>query len=524
MKAVIFVAENLYGPRFWVPFFKKLKAATGVKVYCLAPTFAHVNDYQKHRDVIDGIIAIDGLLASYRSIEPEFDEEAKSLATHYEQTYSAHLFDVIQGDRHLGRGTYYLGHHHPKSRNSADATLGRSIRFIHQLAEYLDEQCAEYKIGTFISSGIGSEFTKIMCDIARKRGIDIRILFSARLGQFYTWYHDEFFQHPLLTKRFLEMQSRSVVAGKFVGELLINKANAAVRAKSFRYMQTGFAVKQTIRFIINDIRFILVSNIKYRDKPKFNRYLLRDRIRHLFKIPKQWKDLNNRAALAESFAAHRYVYYALQVEPETSTTVQAPEFNSQIGIIDLISKSLPADVLFVIKEHMPGVGRRPDDFYEWLSEIPNVRLAPPASDGPTLAKGAALVVALTGSVGLEAASEGVPIVAFGRHNAYNAMKHVYLVENLFSMRDLLKKLLDADRRDRQSVRKKNRKGGQLFNQVLRDVSFDIGNDQLYHGDPTTPVRSETIEGLMTLLISFSSHMKSRHKAHPKAKRRTPARI
>ena len=48
MKAVLCsLRKILYGPRFWVPFFSKLKQETGAKVYCLAPSYAHINDYRQ---------------------------------------------------------------------------------------------------------------------------------------------------------------------------------------------------------------------------------------------------------------------------------------------------------------------------------------------------------------------------------------------------------------------------------------------------------------------------------------------
>ncbi len=521
MKAVLFVAENLYGPRFWVPFFTQLKAETGAKVYCLAPSFAHVNDYRKY-DVVDNIFAIDDVLASYGNFAGDYDDEAVGLAREFEDKYSAHLFDVIQGDRHLGRGTYYLGHHHPQSRNSKQNSFGRSIRYIHHLAERLDDLCTKNDVGTFITSGVGSDFTKVMCIIARKHGIDIRTLFSARMGQYFTWYQDEYFSHPALVDCFEKMRAAGVVANESGQKPRNNKANVAVWNKSMRHNRLGFALKQAIVFTINEVRFFLVSNIKYRDKPKFNRYLLSDRIRHLFRIPKQWKDLNRRVTPLNEIENRNYAYYALQVEPETSTTVLAPEFNNQIAIIDLISKSLPADTMFVIKEHLPAIGRRPDDFYEWLSQIPNVRLAPPAGDGPTLARNAAVVIALTGSVGVEAAGDGVPVVSFGRHNAYNVIGHVHPVENLFSVRELLRTLLRGNAHNSESVRAQYRNEGQLFLRALREVSFDIGDDILYHGDPAIPVRVETVDGLLSLLIEFSSHLAKPRKARAEARAKASA--
>jgi hypothetical protein len=509
VKAVLFVAENLYGPRFWVPFFTKLKAETGVKVYCLAPSFAHVNDYSKH-DVVDGIFAIDDVLASYGDFEPDFDGEAVQLAQDFEQRYSANLIDVIQGDRHLGRGMYYLGHHHPRSRNSQVATLGRSIRYIDRLSERLDEFCSAHDIGTFITSGVGSDFTKVMCMIARARGIDIRILFSSRSGQYFTWYEDEYFGHSKFLSQFEKLrESGSKDPLPFVKAPSVNQGDIDVWNRALRLTRYGHALKRAVGLIIGEMRFILVRQIKYRDQPRFNRYLLIDRIKHLLKKPKQWRDLVQRVSSEDTFHNHRYVFYALQVEPETSTTVLAPEFNNQMAIIDLIVKSLPADVLFVIKEHMPAVGRRPDDFYEWLSEIPNVRLAHPKSDAPSLARNAALVVTLTGTIGIEAATAGVPVLTFGRHNLYNAISHVHPAEDVFSLRQTLRALLERHSKSSESDRAGRQREGQLFLRSLQDVSCDVGEDVMFHGDPTVPVSPRTIEGLCGLLIAADSRASSR---------------
>jgi len=513
VKAVLFVAENLYGPRFWVPFFTKLKAETGAKIFCLAPSFAHVNDYRKY-DVVDGIFAIDDTLASYGEFEPEFDDEAAELARDFEQRYSANLIDVVQGDRHLGRGMYYLGHHHPKSRNSGLATFGRSIRYIHHLSNRLDKFCVEHDIGTFITSGVGADFTKVMCMIARKRGIDIRILFSSRSGQFFTWYEDEYFGHSKLLERFAKLRKTGVK--ERLPEMQtpsVNQGDLDVWNRALRLTRYSHALKRSIGLIKNEVRFFLVRQIKYRGQPRFNRYLLSDNIRHLFRIPKQWRDLERRVDPNETYQDHRYVFYALQVEPETSTTVLAPEFNNQIAIIDLIVKSLPADVLLVIKEHMPAVGRRPDDFYEWLSEIPNVRLAHPKSDAPSLARNAALVVTLTGTIGIEAATAGVPVLTFGRHNLYNAISHVHLVEDVFSLRQTLRTLLERHSKSSESDRAGRQREGQLFLRALQDVSCDVGEDVMFHGDPSVPVSPRTIKGLCGLLIAADSRASSRPGKH-----------
>ena len=81
---------------------------------------------------------------------------------------------------------------------------------------------------------------------------------------------------------------------------------------------------------------------------------------------------------------------------------------------------MPAGVPLVVKEHPRSIGFRPFGYYEKLLEIPNVRLAEPLLPSIAIVREAALVAVISGTIGLEAAILGKPVLLFGRP-AYAAL-------------------------------------------------------------------------------------------------------
>jgi capsule polysaccharide export protein KpsC/LpsZ len=82
--------------------------------------------------------------------------------------------------------------------------------------------------------------------------------------------------------------------------------------------------------------------------------------------------------------------------------------------------SLPVGSILVVKEHPWMVGKRTQNAYRKLLDIPRVHLAPPDVTARDLAAGASLVAVITGSVALEAAMLGKPVITFG-DCPYNAL-------------------------------------------------------------------------------------------------------
>ncbi len=132
-----------------------------------------------------------------------------------------------------------------------------------------------------------------------------------------------------------------------------------------------------------------------------------------------WRARRARAHLQAGYVTNdqlrsmRYLFYPLHTEPEVSLLVYGRPYVNQIEVIRWLAMSLPADMMLVVKEHPWMVGKRTMGAYRKILNIPRVRFADPARDARGLIQGAAMVGVITGSVALEAAMLGKPVLTFG---------------------------------------------------------------------------------------------------------------
>lgn len=125
------------------------------------------------------------------------------------------------------------------------------------------------------------------------------------------------------------------------------------------------------------------------------------------------KFLSGRYVTEKDLPGFKYVFFPLHTEPEVSLLVYGRPYVNQIEIIRMLAMSLPVDMVLVVKEHPWMVGKRPLGVYRKMLNIPRVYIADPQLDARTLILGASLVSVVTGSVALEAAMLGKPVITFG---------------------------------------------------------------------------------------------------------------
>lgn len=115
----------------------------------------------------------------------------------------------------------------------------------------------------------------------------------------------------------------------------------------------------------------------------------------------------------EALAGTRFVFFPLHTEPEVSLLVYGRPYVNQIEIIRMLAMSLPVDFVLVVKEHPWMVGKRSISAYRKMLNIPRVRFADPRMEARSLIQSSQMVAVVTGSVALEAAMLGKPVVTFG---------------------------------------------------------------------------------------------------------------
>ncbi|MCI5225300.1 MAG: hypothetical protein D3918_01265 [Candidatus Electrothrix sp. AX2] len=111
-----------------------------------------------------------------------------------------------------------------------------------------------------------------------------------------------------------------------------------------------------------------------------------------------------------------YLFYPLHFEPEVSLQVFGKPFQNQIETVRNLALSVPVTMKVVVKEHPRSLGFRKLSYYKKLLAIPNVRLVDPFLPAKNIIEHADVVAVVSGSIGLEAAILGKPVLVLGTVN------------------------------------------------------------------------------------------------------------
>ena len=125
------------------------------------------------------------------------------------------------------------------------------------------------------------------------------------------------------------------------------------------------------------------------------------------------------------------IYFPLQIEPERSLLIQAPNYTDQIKVITNIVKSLPQEYELYVKEHPASVFRewRSVRDYKKIMKLPNVKLIHPSVRSEDLIKKSSLVITISSTTGLEAAFYNKPSIIFADLD-YSILPSVHKIKSI----------------------------------------------------------------------------------------------
>ena len=115
----------------------------------------------------------------------------------------------------------------------------------------------------------------------------------------------------------------------------------------------------------------------------------------------------------------KFVVLFLHFQPERTSVPEGLSYSAQWLAIKQISRALPKGVTLVVKEHQAMFRRQLDprtrdvNFYNSISDLDNVVLAPLCFDTFELVDSSRAVITLTGTVGFEALIRKKPVIALG---------------------------------------------------------------------------------------------------------------
>jgi len=374
-------------------------------------------------------------------------------ARQFEERYGRSFNSFAVDDRHFGRGYAPGGYHHPRSRQSETSSYVQFLNAYIEFFEYWENEFEQKELDIIIDGGLREEA------VARAHGAISRRPTSAKLENRWYWTTDRY--------GFSEIFAEQYGRQGDVDDIAIAAQMPFVQMAVNRQVQQHQRFTGMVKRGLNQIKHHAYYHYKKSEKAK--RYYLSSELMNIYR---EWRDFryvskHHKIRLAD-LEGRRFAYYPLHVEPELALQSRSPEYFYQLSAIISIARELPAGVVLAVKEHIPAIGRRPDRFYEQISELKNVVFMDAHENGLDIVCQADIVVAITGTAGQEAAVRGVPVISFGRHNMFNIMPHVFIVTDEGQIAGYIKAALDVDF-DRAAAQAEGRR----FVAAMRDISFDM---------------------------------------------------
>ena len=150
--------------------------------------------------------------------------------------------------------------------------------------------------------------------------------------------------------------------------------------------------------------------LRFTDPP--NSYSITSLFGEAFRLRKNIWGLHRRH-LIDAPGEGRYAFFGLHTQPESSIDVFAHFFSNQVRVIELMSRSIPPTHRLLVKLHKSDAPNYSAASLAAFSRFPAVELVSPYADTHELIKNADLIFSIQGTIGLEAALLGKPVLMFG---------------------------------------------------------------------------------------------------------------
>jgi hypothetical protein len=353
---------------------------------------------------------------------------------------------------------------HPRSHLSQDTQYSQVVQGLNRAVAFWRHEFAEKQPDLLINCG------KIAAVIARQERIPYRALAASRYRNLHYWAVNELLESPALLPAF---QSLTAGVSRDIAEPY------ATHLQSRHQLKREHTLVGTAKSICK----ISAQHVYWRLRgyEKARGYFLQENIGYL------WRCYRDRVRMSGStnlrladLEGQPFVFFPLHTEPETSLQMLSPEYFYQLAAIAALSRDMPAGVILAVKEHYAALGRRPSDFYAQIREFKNVVMLDIDEIGLLCARKADATATITGTSGFEAAVMGRPVISFGRHNIYDFLSHVMVVEDENQLAGYLWRIFSGD-----IDSKRARDDGLRFLQAIVDVSFDLGEFNVTRSDEIT---------------------------------------
>jgi hypothetical protein len=420
---VVFVTAHAQYRGLYVGISRYLKQS-GVKIILFTSNVDQKEYYEKNfGDIFDCVVDSNVVYPALNAVPLPLDtigRVARDIEAEFEMSFGR----VAMCDRHLGRGFALGGVGHPRSAMSSAVTHETMLFSLVRAHEFWIEWFDRYKPVVFLNP------SKACADICRKRGIEMRVFASSRIGSYYYWATDEYLSLPTLRDRYERIEESAPTD-------IAAPPNDHLRWRDFVLRQTSLSgvLKASLRQIAKRAWWY------FKGYEKAKGYHALDEVMYIFRIREQAKEIMRYSKPLSFLGEQKFAYFPLHMEPEIALQRLSPEAFGQLSIIASLARDLPAGVPLVVKDTATALGRRPKQFYEQIADLKNVIIVDTKELGLEIVRKASVICTITGTAGVEAVLLGKPLVTFGRHNLYGFVPGVVTVTDLGDMRDLLRRAI-----------------------------------------------------------------------------------
>lgn len=427
------------------------QAAT-IDLYCFTPQEADFYRTQGEAGLFRSIIDANILYPTARETPPKM-EAVVAEARRHERWLGLNYNELIAGDRHFGRGFALGGAGHPRSRLSERTDLQQILHAYNKTIAFWRREIEQKRPDFMLMGGT------IPGTVALAMGIPYRTIATGRYLGYHYWAENLFFETPRVAHAY----------GK-AGERASPSRPIERPYDGHAKPRQDFIRDATLIGLTKQLAFIMARTAYWhlRGYEKRKGYYLSEQLGYTIRKFRDGRRLTRGLAKLSDLSGKRFVFYPLQTEPEQSLQALSPEYFFQLETIAAVARDLPADVILVVKETFWSLGRRPVDFYDQIMDFKNVVMMDMLELGLDVVRAAEATITITGTAGFEAAVMGRPVVALGRHNLYNILPHVFVIEHLQDLKPTLARILDTG-----IDVEKAKADGQRFLEAVVTTAFDL---------------------------------------------------
>jgi hypothetical protein len=326
-----------------------------------------------------------------------------------ERKYGIRIVEMIRADRHLGPD-FANGADTPTSLYAKQFNYPQSVVLCLKLLEFFECLVDRLRPCAIVTAPADAARMALTA-VAEARGIPIRIPGPNYSNDAFQWRVNRYFWPGGLVAAYDSEAAVSALAVRHdrrdIKVLDSDRTEYARRA-----IRSGKSIAAPLRSILRALRR-QAGDIVKRRKRVYGGYRLGETVVTTLRTWWERRRQMNEAPLQGRLPdGQPYVFFPLVVEPETTLQCESPMSDNQLTLIDWLAKTLPAGWRLVIKEHPGFTYPRPYFFWQQIRRYPNVNVAAIYESGEALAENARIVAVINGSLGIQAAAGGVPVLTF----------------------------------------------------------------------------------------------------------------